>query len=70
MKYLADIPAFSWTLPALTSIQDDLGISIVGGMFNDDDETTKDVSEAGITNLGRLGKLEFYEQLGKSFVFG
>ena len=38
-------------------------------MVDDDEVTTKALEGVGITNLGRLGKIEFYEELGRSFVF-
>ncbi|WVQ84839.1 hypothetical protein IAT38_006996 [Cryptococcus sp. DSM 104549] len=69
MNYLDDTPKFSWTLPALVGLQDELGIQVVAGMKNDDEETAKRVEEIGLRNLGPLGKLEFYAQLAKSFVF-
>lgn len=37
-------------------------------MEDDDEFTRKSVEEYGITNFGQLGKMEFYEELGRSFV--
>jgi hypothetical protein len=68
VHYLDDTPAFSWTLQALADLQRDLHISIVGGMADDDEFTRKSVEEYGIKNFGQLGKMEFYEELGRSFV--
>ncbi|WWC73904.1 uncharacterized protein I206_107876 [Kwoniella pini CBS 10737] len=69
IKYLEDTPRFSWTLEALAKLQDDYGIKVVAGMTDDDEVISQQVKEAGLTNLGRLNKLDFYLQLSKSFVF-
>lgn len=68
MTYLDDTDKFSWTLPALKALEADLGIRVIAGMTNDDEPTAARLEEVGLTNLGKLGKLEFYEQLAKSFV--
>lgn len=68
MHYLDDTPAFSWTLPALMELQDEFGIQVVAGLKDDDPVTAKAVEDIGLKNLGRLGVMEFYEQLSKSFV--
>lgn len=68
VHYLDDTPAFSWTLPALVDLEREFGISVVGGMVDDDEVTSAAVHAAGLTNLGRLGKMEFYEELATSFV--
>lgn len=69
VHYLDVTSAFSWSVPALSDLQSELGISVVGGMVNDDEVTTEAVAKSGITNLGQLGPIEFYEELGRSFVF-
>ncbi|WVF68323.1 hypothetical protein IAT40_003088 [Kwoniella sp. CBS 6097] len=69
MHYLEDKPEFSWTLPTLKGLETQYSIRVVAGMKEDDDETSKRVKEIGLTNFGRLGKIEFYEQLARSFVF-
>ncbi|RSH93084.1 hypothetical protein EHS25_007437 [Saitozyma podzolica] len=68
VHYLDDTPAFSWTLPALVDLEREFGISVLGGMVDDDEATSAAVKAAGLTNLGRLGKMEFYEELASSFV--
>jgi hypothetical protein len=68
VHYLDDTPAFSWTLPALVDLEREFGISVVGGMVEDDENTVKALKEVGLTNFGKLGKIEFYEELAKSFV--
>ncbi|WVR07919.1 hypothetical protein IAU60_004962 [Kwoniella sp. DSM 27419] len=69
MHYLEDKPEFSWSLPALVDLQNKYGIKIVAGMTDDDEETSAKVKAIGLTNFGRLGKIEFYEALARSFVF-
>lgn len=49
-------------------LQDEFGIQIVAGLKDDDPVTAKAVADIGLKNLGRLGVMEFYEQLSKSFV--
>ncbi|KAL7423893.1 hypothetical protein Q5752_001478 [Cryptotrichosporon argae] len=68
VHYVDATPEFSWTLPALAAVQADLGVRVVGGMVDDDAETAAAVAAHGITNLGKLGKIDFYEQLATSFV--
>ncbi|WVQ75714.1 hypothetical protein IAR50_005344 [Cryptococcus sp. DSM 104548] len=59
---------FAWTLPALSGLQAEFNISVVGGMRDDDKNTTRMVEESGIRNLGHLGVVQFYEALSQSFV--
>ncbi|EIW71341.1 hypothetical protein TREMEDRAFT_42765 [Tremella mesenterica DSM 1558] len=68
VHYLDNTTAFSWTLEALTGLQKEFGIHVKGGMVDDDAETLKRVKAANIENVGRLGKIEFYEELAKSSV--
>ncbi|ORY34622.1 hypothetical protein BCR39DRAFT_513651 [Naematelia encephala] len=68
MRYLDNSSAFSWTLPALDSLQDEFGVRVVGGIVDDDADAAKALSETGITNFGKLDKIEFYEQLARSSV--
>lgn len=73
MWLLKETRAFPWTLPFLGSLQERLGISIVGGMRDghgkmDDPKTSAQFHDAGLTNMGPLTPLEFYAQLWKSFV--
>ena len=68
VKYLDNTDAFSWTIPALVDLQREFGIKVVGGMKNDDEETYQIVKQSGISNVGKLDKIEFYEELAKSSV--
>ncbi|WWD21842.1 hypothetical protein CI109_106330 [Kwoniella shandongensis] len=68
IHYLDDTPAFSWTLPALIDLQREFKIKVVGGMTDDDEVTAKAVQKIGLTNLGKLGKIDFYTQLAQSSV--
>lgn len=72
VKYLsatAKDTKFAWTLQYIKRLSTELGVHFVGGMKVDDEEAAKEVKAAHIVNLGRLGKVEFYEQLGRSSVF-
>ncbi|KAK6908642.1 hypothetical protein I204_02065 [Kwoniella mangroviensis CBS 8886] len=69
IHYLENSTAFSWTLETLVGLQDTYGITVVGGMTDDDEVTSKRVKELGIKNMGKLPKLDFYQELSKSFVF-
>ncbi|WRT69874.1 uncharacterized protein IL334_006865 [Kwoniella shivajii] len=69
MHYLENSTAFSWTLETLKHLEVKYDIKVVGGMTEDDDSTKERLKQIGIENLGRLGKIQFYEQLSKSFVF-
>ncbi|WWC66092.1 uncharacterized protein I303_108714 [Kwoniella dejecticola CBS 10117] len=69
IKYLEDTGKFSWTLDTLSHLQEKYDIKVLAGMTDDDEVTSLRVKEAGLTNLGRLNKLDFYRQLAKSFVF-
>jgi hypothetical protein len=68
VHYLEDSPEFAWTIPALANLNSSLGISVVGGMVNDDGDTAAAVEAAGLKNLGQLGKIDFYKELARSFV--
>lgn len=49
-------------------LQDEFGIQVVAGLSDDDPVTAKAVEDIGLENLGKLGVIDFYEQLSKSFV--
>jgi hypothetical protein len=68
MKYFVDEPAFSWTIPGLSAIQQSLGIKILGGITDDRPEVGRYFKQNGLTNLGRLQKADFYHQLAMSSV--
>lgn len=49
-------------------LQEEFGIQVVAGLRDDDPVTAKAVEDIGLKNLGKLGVIEFYAQLSKSFV--
>jgi hypothetical protein len=69
-SYLSsDNPSFPWTVPDLGRIAKELDMEIVVGLGEDDDAATGEmVKENGIVDLGKLGKEDFMEELGKSSV--
>lgn len=66
--YLDQSPEFAWTIPALSHLQGKLRVIVAGGLVDDDSRTTKKIAAAGLRNYGKLGKIEFYDQLARSFV--
>lgn len=66
--YLDSAPEFAWSIPALSQLQSKQRVVVAGGMVDDDSRVTKKIKAAGLRNYGKLGKIDFYEQLAKSFV--
>jgi hypothetical protein len=68
VDYLDSLPETAWTIPLLSSLQDEFGIKVVGGMDNNDGVTNRLIENYGMTNFGQLGKFDFFEHLSRSFV--
>ena len=65
--YLKAGPRFSWDLPFLASLQKSLGISVVAGM-RESKGISDQFKQLGLTDVGIMNKVKFYEMLAMSFV--
>ena len=66
-EYLRESPEFAWTLPWLSSLEDELDISVIAGL-REWNGIREEFEGLGLTNVGLMSKMDFYRTLAMSFI--